>query len=157
MAAAATLGQLAENDLDILEAAAGELAAGDFGADAALTAPHVGQVNEVVLRVTGMQRDIEQPALADGGDLRQAGNRLRIQLAVLADDPQPARAFRDQHPAIGQEREAPGMLEPLDQPHDAKSVLFAGDCLCAGGRGAQGESGTNQRCGVRSSEEFHEY
>ena len=76
-----------------------------------------------------MQRDVEQPALAGGGNLRQAGNRLSVQLAVLADNAQPARALGYQHPAVGKEGEAPRMLQPVGDLHHAQRVLLRRDCL----------------------------
>ena len=46
-----------------------------------------GQEDQPSLRETGMERDVEQPALADGSDLRQACDRLR-ELSVATDGAQ---------------------------------------------------------------------
>src|SRR5690349_17327785 len=114
MAPRSALGLLAEDDLYVLETMAGEAAAGDFGADAAFATRGVGEIHKAVLRIAGMQGDIEQPTLTIGGYRWQAGHGIRIEPAVIADDPESARALRDQHSAIGQKGEPPRVLQSLD-------------------------------------------
>jgi hypothetical protein len=76
-----------------------------------------------------VQRDIEQPALAVDRNLRQARYGLRHEFAVLPDDPEPARTLRYEHPAIGQEGEAPRIFETLDHLHQANHVFLRLDRL----------------------------
>jgi hypothetical protein len=57
-----------------------------------------------------VQGDIEQATLPFGKDRGDAADGGRIEHAP-AHDPQPARPFRDQDVAIGQESHSPGMLE----------------------------------------------
>src|SRR5512134_3759372 len=156
MPAAARLRKLAEYHLDVLQLGSGEPPARDLGAVAAIAPCGIRKIDQIVVGKPRMDRDIHQAALAVGGDAGQAGYGLRIELPVPADDPQPARTLRDEHAAIGQERKPPRMLEPLDQPDDTKRVLVGGDRLRASGRGAQSESGTQQRRGARTAEEFYE-
>ena len=66
------------------------------------------------------------------GDLGQAGNGLRVEPAVLADDAEPSRPFGDEHSAVRQEGEAPRVLETLDYFHDAKSMFLGRDGLRGG-------------------------
>ena len=66
-----------------------------------------------------MERDVEQPALTQLAHRGHTGNGLRGELAVLTHDAQPSRPLRHQHAAVGQERETPGMLEPLCERYDA--------------------------------------
>ena len=83
-----------------------------------------------------MQGDVEQAALSVLLDLRQAGDRLRGEPAVAADDAQPPGALGDQHAPVGQEGESPGVVEPLDDGDDAERLLVRLDDLRRGrGRG----------------------
>src|SRR3970282_855927 len=127
MTPATALGLLAEDHEDILEAAAREPAARDLGADAAFTTRGIRKIDEIILGKTRMERDIHQPALAVDGDLGQAGNGLKIAPAGPPDDAEPPRPFGDEHPAVGQEGEAPRVLETLDYLHDAKGMLLGRD------------------------------
>ena len=48
-----------------------------------------------------------------------ARNGARVELAVPTHDAQSPRPLRDQHAAVGQERESPRMLEPLCERDDS--------------------------------------
>jgi hypothetical protein len=141
---------LAEDHLDVLQAIARQPAARDLGPEAGRITAGVGKIDEVVLGEAGMQRDVEQPALADGRDLRQSGNRLRVEPAVLADDAEPPWALGDQHSAVGKKGESPGMVEPLGHAHDADRVLLGLDCLRGGGHIAQCEDSAHRRHATRT-------
>ena len=71
-----------------------------------------------------MHRDVEQSALTDGGDTRQTPDRRRLE-RVAIDAQHPPATLADQHVAIGQEREPPGMVEPGDERDDAKALTLA--------------------------------
>src|SRR3546814_11062643 len=76
-----------------------------------------------VLAEVGMQNDVEEAALAARRYLRDAGNRLFEQAAVL-EEAQAPRPLGDQQPAVGQEGEAPGMVEAGAQGLDAEVLLL---------------------------------
>ena len=89
----------------------------------------VGQVEELVLRELRMREHFEQAALTDRPDLGRPGDCLRVERA-LANHPQPSWLLGDEHVAVRQKREAPRILEPLDDRHRAHlrtdGVDFAG-------------------------------
>ena len=82
----------------------------------------VGEVDELVLLVAGMERDVHQTRAAVRKDLRDAGERLGIQHAV-ADDPETAAVLRDEHVAVRQERERPGTDQALHGHHPERLLL----------------------------------
>jgi len=73
-----------------------------------------------------MEHDIHQPAESKRLRFRHAGDRLRVEHAV-ADDPELAGAqLGDEHAAIREKREAPGLGEVPGDHHDADLVLLGG-------------------------------
>ena len=69
-----------------------------------------------------MGKDLEEPALSYGVDVRHSRYHGRQQDAVPY-DPKPSRSFRDQHVAVWQERYRPWDLESFHHGHHAVSVL----------------------------------
>ena len=86
--------------------------AGERRARAAADRLGVTEIDRVVLAVVAVERDVVQAALARGEDFRHARERGR-ELAVRADNAHAPGALGDQHAAIGQEGERPGMDEAL--------------------------------------------
>ena len=126
VAPATRLRQCTEQHLDVRERMVGEPATGEFRADAVLAAPGIGEVDQPVAGEIGMQGDVEQPALADGGEVvGQAVDRARVERAVRRHQPQTPRAFADQHASVGQEGEAPGVLEAAREHGHTQIVEFA--------------------------------
>ena len=76
MVAAVDLGLLPEDDLDIVEAAAAELAARDRRARAAFARLRIGKVNETVLAERRIERHVEKSALAIGDHFGNASDRV---------------------------------------------------------------------------------
>ena len=64
----------------------------------------------MVLGEFGVKRDVEQSARASGLNFRHTFYRFRIEDTV-ANDPQPACAFRYEHVAVWQPDDAPWMRE----------------------------------------------
>ena len=120
MAVAGGLRDLAVDDLDALEAVAHEPPTGDGGPCATLlrTAAGlgVGPVDPGLAREVGVDGDIEQTALV-AEHHRRHGERGEGAFAGGVEQQQGARLLGDEHPAIGQEREAPGALEAVVE-HD---------------------------------------
>jgi len=113
MIAARERAVLMEDHLHILESRSGvveEPCTGERRARAAADRLGKAEIDGVVLRVTAIEHDVVQAALARGEHLRHAGE-WRRELAVLSDDAHAPRPLRDQHAAVGQERECPGVLE----------------------------------------------
>jgi hypothetical protein len=77
-----------------------------------------------------MQGNVEQTTLAAGSNGGQAGYWLSIKLAV--DNPaQAAGALGDQHFALRQESDGPGMFKPTDHSFDIDRewlLRFRGHC-----------------------------
>jgi hypothetical protein len=130
-----------EQHLDVDEFSALEAAAHHARRIRAGRAVREGQVDPAVGGVVGIQHDLEQAGLAADKGLGHAAHRLFQQLPVR-DDPQPSRALGDQHPAVRQERDGPGMLEALGQRLDP---------VLAGIRAAAGDQhdGAEQQARVR--------
>ena len=76
-------------------------------------------VDQVVLRERGIERHVEQAALAAREHRGQSGHRRR-QLAVGAEHAQPAGPLGDQHLAARQERHAPRILQAFDDGDDVE-------------------------------------
>ena len=122
-----------ENILHIGERAAIPAAACDSGGSfAAIQRLGVGEIHEMILGKTRMERDVH--VAVDGARIarfagpiggRSAGDGLRIENAV-ADDAQAAGALGDQHVAIGKKRQAPGIFERLGDHDDADVLAFGG-------------------------------
>ena len=124
--AAAVVARQGDVDLlDILQARADEPAAGDRGGRIVIVVgARIGEVDQAVLREAGVQRHVEQPALAIVPHLGHARDRLGHEPAVR-DDAEPAGALRHQHPPVGQEGEAPGVLQPVHHLDQMETVLGA--------------------------------
>jgi hypothetical protein len=99
-----------EQHLDVDELSALQAAAHHPRRIRARRAVREGQVDPAVGLVVRIEHDLEQPPLAADMGLGHTAHRLFQQLPVR-DDPQPARALGDQHPAVRQEGDGPGMLE----------------------------------------------
>ena len=97
---------------DVLEASLAEPPArhGRSG-DAAGSRLRVGEVDRAVLGKAGVDRDVEQAALAPRRHVRHAGDGVG-HAAVSLDVAQPPRTLGHEHAAVRQERQPPGMLEP---------------------------------------------
>jgi hypothetical protein len=112
---------------------------------------HVRQVDESIGRKIGVQRDVKQ--FVDLQTL-DAGNRIGREHAA-AHDAEAALDFGDQHVAVGQERQAPGMREGLGDDRDAdagvafRRVVGPGSVTDTGrtGLGIDDESGDQQNAG----------
>jgi hypothetical protein len=87
----------------------------------------VREVDPAVLRVVGVEGDVEQAALAMRGDLRQAGDAG--DRAVASDQVQPSRPLSDQVAAVREERDAPRILQPPGDPQHANLLVLGGDAL----------------------------
>ncbi len=94
----------------------------------------IRQIHQAILREFGVQRDVEQPALADGGDRGHALDRPRVEPAVGGDDAQSPRALGHQQAAIGEEGEAPRVVEVFGEGDGAETLNFAVEHLGAGRR-----------------------
>jgi hypothetical protein len=71
-----------------------------------------GQEDKPGLLETGMECDVEKPALAHGSDLREAGNRLR-ELPVATNGAQRPRLLGDEDDPFRQEGEGPWPVEAI--------------------------------------------
>ena len=126
MVAAADLGLLPEDDLDILETPVAELAARDRGSCAVFAGLRIGEIDEVVLGESGIERHIEKAALAVCDYLGHACDGLGDD-AVLGDDPQASGLLRDEHAAIGQKGKTPGLIETVRHRLDLDLSLLGVD------------------------------
>ena len=122
--AALASGQGLEDHPDVAEAAIAQFGAGDRGRRAAAVARDIGEIKHAILREVGVQADIEQAGLTARPDLGHARQRPRLQPAV-GEDPQPARPLGDQHPAVGQEGDAPGLHQVAAERYQAIGRLGA--------------------------------
>ena len=84
---------------------------------------------------SGRDRDVEEAALALAEDLGGAGDGVG-ERAVGCDDAQPAGALGDEVAAVGQERDAPGVLEAVG---DGARRASATSEAAAGRAGLPGE------------------
>ncbi len=104
------------------------------GGDLLLIANRLGvaDIDEMVLRKTGMQRDVHI-SVDSAGHARSAGevgdgssgNRLGVEHS-FADNPQTTCAFCDQHGAVGKKGEAERILQSLGDRRDSDSLAFGG-------------------------------
>ena len=125
MVAARERAFLAEDDLQLLELRLGAIVeprARHRGAAAAVGGIGEAEIDRPVLRVIAVEDDVEQSALSAREDRRQAFDCGR-QFSVARDDAQPSRPFGDQHAAVGQEGERPGVDEPA---RDGLDIEIAG-------------------------------
>ena len=88
-------------------------------ASAAAEPRRVGEEHEVVAGEVGVDRDPEQPAFADRGDVAEGEGRRRQHLAVL-EDADPAGPLGEEHPAVGREGHRPRNLEVLTDDVDGE-------------------------------------
>ena len=98
----------------------------------------VAQVDQAVGLEVGVHRDFLEAALSLVADRRQGADRIRQQFAV-ANDPEPSRPLGDEDVAIGQEGDAPRVLEPVGNDLDGEVVLLRLNHLGAGRRGGDRE------------------
>ena len=83
-----------------------------------------GEIDMAVALKVGRHGHVQQPALARPEHARHTAHRIG-DCALWRHDAQAPRLFSDQHAAIRQEGQAPGVFQPLD--HDV-------ECLRRGGR-----------------------
>ncbi len=94
--------------LDLRRRAVHELATRNCGVvGAAFTRLGVAPVDQLVLLVRRIERDVEQSTLTPRIDHRQTGDRLRHRLAIGADDAQATWTLGDEHATVGEPRHAP--------------------------------------------------
>ena len=103
------------------------------------------QIDEAVLREIRIERHIEKPALPAGRDARDALERLGERTVGIG-DAQAAGPFRDQHAAVRQEGEAPGILEIAGDRLDDHFHLVGAKTLRVLGQGG-GERAKGQGAG----------
>jgi len=84
----------------------------------------VGEIDQAVIDEARVQRYVEQTALAVVPHLRHAGNRLGCEPPTI-DDAESAGALRHQHPPVGQEGEAPRVLQSFDHGDQMEAVFGA--------------------------------
>lgn len=116
----AGFGLHAEQDLHLGHAHAHEFAARQRSAPTASAGRAVGPVNPAVLRILRMQHHIEQASLALCRDGGQPLDGLGFGPKVGAQQAHAPGPFGDQHPAIGQEGDRPGILEAAGEGHHPK-------------------------------------
>ena len=96
------------------------------GRAAAVVVPlGVGEIDQPVVGEVRMERHVHQAAVAVVPHFRHAGNGARVEL-VIANQAQPAVALDNQHSAVRQERDAPGVRQPAGHDADADLVLLGG-------------------------------
>ena len=138
VAGAGGLRCLPVDDRDVGERIADEAAARDRGAREVLLGAAallgVGPVDPRLARVVRVDGDIEQTALVAERDRRHSESREGA-LARGIEQQQRAGLLGDEHPAVGQEREAPGALE----------VVVEYDRARRDGRGGRGHGLGGQR------------
>ena len=126
-------GSATNTSLSVGERAAGPARARD-GERRAVVAERlrVAQIQRLVLRELRMQRDVHvavhgarQARRARGERRRAAGDGIRVELAV-AHHAQLAVALRDQHRAVGQERQRERKRQRFREHRDADVLAFAG-------------------------------
>ncbi|OMP12863.1 spermatogenesis-associated protein 21 [Corchorus olitorius] len=139
------LGLLAEDHLEVADRAlvVGQPAIADRRARLAVARFGVRQVYAPILREAGREHHVEQAALALGPHARHAGERRR-QLARAVEQAQPARPLGDQHAAVGQEGQAPGMFEAARDFADLGLHLLRREALHGLGW-REGRAGQGQR------------
>ena len=99
-----------EDDLGLHQAIPVQPGAGDAGEVGALFTGSITEVNQSVIGKFRVQHHIEQAALAGEPHRRHAGDGAR--LAAWRQPQQTPGAFRHQHIAIGQKRQAPRVIKP---------------------------------------------
>ena len=115
-----------EDHLEVLQPAVAENGPRDAGAVAAIALGRIGQVDQPVRRELGIERDVEQPALAAGVNRRHALDRRGNQLP-LAHDAQATGSLRDEDARVRQKRHAPRVLEPADHRDQLERRLLRGN------------------------------
>jgi hypothetical protein len=135
------LGQLAEDDFNVLEAVALQSPPRDSRRGAALPWLGIGEINQAICTEIRVERHVEQSPLTLGDDLGDARKRLR-ERTVLGDQPEPPRTFRHQHPTLRQKGETPWVLEPVGKGFDLDSPGLGVD------RAIRGQGEESRRCGL---------
>ncbi len=143
--AAAGLRLLAEDHLDAAQAqlVPVEARAGHGGAGAAVPGLGVGQVDQAVVGVAGIERDVQQAPLADVGDVRHAAHRLGHR-AVGRHHAQSARLLGHQRVAVRQEGQAPGLAQAVGHGRHAHLAVLGGEGLLGIGGAAAGQRDERQ-------------
>src|SRR5690606_31181815 len=92
--------------------------------EATLPLRDVADIDPAIFRKARMHRHVQQAALPARDDLRQS--LYAYMLAALGlDQVKPPFALGDQHAAIGQKRQCPGVAEPFGNGLHAKRLLLA--------------------------------
>ena len=112
VAVAAHLRLLPVDHLHVLQAAFAQPSPRHCGARPALAGLRIGEVDQPALLEPGVERHVQQASLPLRRHLGHSGQRLR-EPAILLHQAEPAGALCDEHPAVGQERQRPGMLQAL--------------------------------------------
>jgi hypothetical protein len=126
--------ELTENHLDIVQriGCTVQPAACDGGAGAALAGLGIGEIDQFAggeIRVDG---DVEHAALSGGIGAGRVGQR-QAQRAVFLDDADGAAvALGDQDCAVGQERHAPRMVQPVGDDRELHVVVLGLEGLRGG-------------------------
>src|SRR5581483_11168785 len=79
-----------------------------------------GEIKNATLRKIRSEHGIEQSALADSGNGRNARNGWR-ELSILAHDAHAAGTFGHQHPSVGQKGKRPWILQAGRDRFDPKT------------------------------------
>ena len=122
---------LPPDDLHVLEPRSSrshEAPPRDRGPVSALSRLRVAEVDEVVLRERGVERDVEEPSLPARVDARKTTERLR-ERPVGADDAHPTGTFGDELRPVRQERHRPRVHEAAcDDAHVERDVRRVRRC-----------------------------
>ena len=91
----------------------------------------VGQIDPAVLCVLRMNRHVQHPGVLPFPDLRRALDGLGQELAlpIFLDDAQAAGTFGHEQASVGEERQAPGSLEPRRHDFDPERLSLGLDDL----------------------------
>src|SRR5262249_36977998 len=134
MIPAGDLWKLPEDHLDIIDTAVTELATGNGGSGVVFTRLRIGEKDQPVVGEMGIERHVEQPALALREDLWHALERLGL-LAILAHDAKAPWPRGHEHAPIRKKCQPPGMLKPVGNGLDLDRALLRVDyALCSAGR-----------------------
>jgi hypothetical protein len=117
-----------EDHLQVLEPPLAQPGARDPRAVAAVAGGRVGEIDHPVRGESGIEGDVEQPALPARVDFRHALDRLRIEHPV-AHYAHPSGALGNEDFPVRQERHAPRVLEAGHDRHDPERGMLGADRL----------------------------
>ena len=80
---------------------------------------HIGQVDGAIMREIGIENHLHQTGMLAGKDLRHATDARRLR-PICVDVLKPAGTFGDQHAALGEEHNRPGVLERTGDADDTE-------------------------------------